>query len=220
MAMEEEEHHDPTKEELILSAAMDVFVEKGWDGARMQEIADRAGINKTLLHYYFRSKANIHRTIVERVFRMFFEQIETSLNEKDPLPTVLRKFIGGVTDAVGSNPRIPLFIMQELSQGGETVKGVLTQVVDGENITLPERMFALIRKERAAGRIRPIDPLQFIITLLGACVYYFMAEPIFGAVAPTLDPDLFSRVRDREAFLAERKEAIFDVIYYGISRRD
>ena len=43
-------------EEKIIDAATDVFVQKGMDGARMQEIADLAGINKALLHYYFRSK--------------------------------------------------------------------------------------------------------------------------------------------------------------------
>ena len=62
-------------EKTILEAAKKVFLDKGFDGARMQEIADEAGINKALLHYYFRSKDKLFDAIFEEAFKQFLPNI-------------------------------------------------------------------------------------------------------------------------------------------------
>lgn len=207
---------DSTKEEVILRAAMDVFVEKGWAGARMQEIADRAKINKALLHYYFRSKENLYDRIIETVFTFFFRQIEEALQPEDSFELVLRHFIDAIVDTIAENPRIPQFVMHELSQGGGNAMRILTKVIGKGGITLPQRMYALVRGELDAGRIRPVNPPQLIITILGACIYYFVMEPIVSTVIAHVDA---GATYDRRSFVAERKEAIFDVVYYGIKKR-
>ena len=207
---------DISKEELILSAAMDIFIEKGWSGARMQEIADRAGINKALLHYYFRSKENLYDRIIETVFGIFFLQIETALTDAGTFDEVLRRFIGTIVDTISAHPRIPQFIVHELAQGGKNVKYILTSVAGRYGLTLPQRLVALVAEEVKAGRIRRVDPPQLIITLLGACIYYFVAEPMVEAIVPHVQPD---SVYDRERFLSDRKESIVDVIYFGLKTR-
>jgi len=207
--MESSDQADISKEEQILNAAAEVFVEKGLAGTRMQEIADRAGINKTLLHYYFRSKENIYRKIVERVFAGFFSQIEAAMTSDSSFPVALERFIDGIFSVMLANPRVPLFMMQELSQGGKTVQDILT--------TLPQRLFELIGREQGAGNIGPVNPLQFMVTLLGSCIYYFAAEPVVVAVIQSIRPGL---AFDRQQFIAERKEEIFNVLYYGIKKRE
>jgi TetR/AcrR family transcriptional regulator len=67
-------------EQLILNAAREVFIERGMDGARMQEIADKAGINKALLHYYFRSKDKLFHAVFLEAFQQFQPQIELLIN--------------------------------------------------------------------------------------------------------------------------------------------
>ena len=77
------------KEELILKTAMGLFVERGWHGTKMQEIADRAGINKALLHYYFRSKEKLYKKIFEyliwnnigETIKIFREQTDLPFEE-------------------------------------------------------------------------------------------------------------------------------------------
>ena len=99
---------DVSKEELILQTAMQVFIEKGRHGAKMQEIADRAGINKALLHYYYRSKEKLYTKIFEfliwhnvaDIYNMFDEQL--SFNE------FLKKFIYSYIDLINKNPKIPI----------------------------------------------------------------------------------------------------------------
>ena len=76
------EHHKDT-EQLILSAARKVFIEKGLDGARMQEIADEAGINKALLHYYFRSKEKLFSMIFQEEMSKFFPRMVMLLSSAD-----------------------------------------------------------------------------------------------------------------------------------------
>ncbi len=79
---------DINTETLILETARSVFVEKGFDGARMQEIADKAGINKALLHYYFRSKQNLFESILNESIQKIiphileFMESEVSLAKK------------------------------------------------------------------------------------------------------------------------------------------
>ncbi len=208
---------DPTKEQIILEAAMDIFVEKGWSGARMQEIADRAGINKALLHYYFRSKENIYDKIIESVLSRFFSEMNQELQTDQSFEQVIRQFIYGVVAAINANPRIPMFIISELSRGGKNVQGILASMVDQYGVSLPQRMFALIRRESESGSIRPIDPPQLMITLLGSCLFYFVAEPLVIEILNHVQPQADY---DRARFIEQRKESIFDVIYYGLKARE
>ena len=66
--------NDKLTEEKIFEAATDVFVEKGMDGARMQDIADKAGINKALLHYYFRTKDKLFNAVFEMIAKKIFKK--------------------------------------------------------------------------------------------------------------------------------------------------
>jgi TetR/AcrR family transcriptional regulator len=208
---------DPSKEERILSAAGDVFIEKGLSGARMQEIADRAGINKTLLHYYFRTKKNIYARILGKVFTTFFAQIEEAFSEGGSFPTVLRRFIDRLLDLLNANPRVPLFLMQELAQGGTIARNILVNTLSRQRLTLPQRLIALIEQEQRAGHLGPVDPIQFMTTVLGSCIYFFAAEPIVSEVLASIQPE---KPFDRAAFIAQRRQSIFDVLYYGVKKRE
>ncbi len=200
------------KEELILQTAMQVFIEKGRHGAKMQEIADKAGINKALLHYYYRSKEKLYTKIFEfliwnnvsEVFNLFDEDL--SLNE------FLRKFIYSYTDLLSKNPKIPMFLLRELSEGGSTVKAVLKNLVDSNKFSV-EKPLAIINKAMKQDEMVEMDPLQFIGTLVGSCLFFFIAEPIFSTLF--VDETSFDRLR----FIEERKEAIYQTILYGIIPR-
>ena len=207
--------HDATKEEIILNAAMDIFIEKGWNGARMQEIADRAGINKALLHYYFRSKENIYDRIIESVLSRFLHEMSGELDDDKPFEQVLRHFIDGLVDTIVTEPRIPMFIMHELAQGGKNVKTILTRIVDQDGFSLPHRMFTLIEREAAAGTLRPVDPPQLVITLLGSCIYYFLAEPMVEAVIDHVRPGLSY---DRQRFIAKNGKNRFSTSFTTVSK--
>ena len=77
--------NDKQTEEKIFEAATEVFEEKGMDGARMQDIANHAGINKSLLHYYFRTKDHLFNAVFEKLAGKMFRKF-APLFEKDLLP--------------------------------------------------------------------------------------------------------------------------------------
>jgi TetR/AcrR family transcriptional regulator len=207
--------HDGTKEDLLLEAASEVFLEKGLSGARMQEIAARAGVNKGLLHYYFRSKENIFSRILQEVLSTFLEQIDVAIPDDMPFVDALRLFIDSFVDYIAAHPRVPLFMMQELSRGGKLVNEVIGKAF--EKTDIPGKMVRIMRREMDAGRLEPVNPLHAIITVLGACLYYFLAEPILNAIIARVEPGLAT---SREEFVARRKEEIFTMLYYGLKKRD
>lgn len=199
-------------EERILRAAMDVFVEKGRHGARMQEIADRAGINKALLHYYFRNKEKLYARVFELLIWDNISGIQTLLNKDMPVEEYFKTFISEYIDLLNQNPNIPLFILRELSEGGETVKTILRELVEKGNFSVKGPL-EKIQNAQNNGEIISIDPRQLIATIIGSCLFYFISQPIFHTLF--VDEQNF----DREQFIEERKEAIFQIITRGILPR-
>lgn len=207
----------PSRETQILEAAEAVFTEAGYGRARMQQIADRAGVSKASLHYYFRSKDALYRHILSRVTAELIEQLDAALSATEALEPTLRTFVSVFMDYVAANPQALLFVLRELSQGGAVGAEILASTLVEPEVSFPQRFTGLLEREHAAGRIVDVDPLQFLVTLVGSCMYYFLAEPIVQAIAGAVRPD---EDFDRARFIEERKRVVFDVLYFGLKVRD
>jgi TetR/AcrR family transcriptional regulator len=192
----------------IIQAATEVFLEKGKDGARMHEIAQRADINKALLHYYFRSKDKLYETVFrERVFR-FLDELFSSVPETDDIKTVLKEFVENYIDLISTHPELVRFILWEVRQGGQYMGDALKDIFAKHGFT----KFPFLEKVQNAinaGTIRPLDPLQLIISVIGVCVYPFIAQPLLENAIPGVQVT-------SPAFLQKRKEEIFKLIWEGI----
>ncbi len=88
----------------IFRAASEIFEDKGYSGARMQEIADRAGINKALLHYYFRSKEQLFKAVYMVLQKKMFEKIISILREELPFKDKIKKFLDEHIEFMIKNP--------------------------------------------------------------------------------------------------------------------
>jgi TetR/AcrR family transcriptional regulator len=200
------------KEQLILQTAMDVFIEKGRHGAKMQEIADRAGINKALLHYYYRSKEKLYSKIFEFLIWHNINELLSLLDSDLSFPEYLRTFIAEYTDLLNQNPKIPLFILKELSEGGAVVKRVLKNLVENGKFD-SNKALRVIERGMKRGEIVRMDPLQVIATIVGSCLFYFISEPIFKTLF------INEQTFDRNRFIEERKEAIYQLLSFGLIPR-
>ena len=109
--------NDKQTEEKIFEAATDVFVDKGMDGSRMQDIANRAGINKALLHYYFRTKDQLFNAVFEMIARKIPQKICPCIRMKI---LVLRRKSGSSSKKhikfLQENPKLPAFILNEVNR--------------------------------------------------------------------------------------------------------
>ena len=110
---------DITTETSILNAAKIIFQQKGMDGARMQEIANEAGINKALLHYYYRSKQLLFEAVFKSAFTLLAPQINKIFNNDDSLFDKIKNFSNNYIAFIIEHPYLPNFIIQELNKNPE-----------------------------------------------------------------------------------------------------
>lgn len=171
-------HKDASTEEKILSAAKKVFISKGMAGARMQDIADEAGMNKALLHYYFRNKEQLFENIFMRLTQGFWEQITAIFESDDPLFDKIRNFCGVYIDKIIENPYIPLFVLYEMNQ---RPAGFVKRMFRN-NPPRPAKLMMQIEAEVKAGNIHPIHPAQFIMNMISLCILPFIGKPMFKTV--------------------------------------
>ncbi|MCF8366286.1 MAG: TetR/AcrR family transcriptional regulator [Bacteroidales bacterium] len=192
-------------EKIILEAARKVFIEKGKEGARMQEIADEAGINKALLHYYFRNKQRLFEAVFLEAFEKFLPQLKIVIESDKPFLEVIQLFIENYINVIIENPYLPGFILHELSSNPENLALLLQQRVNNMDILVDK-----INVEIQQGKIKPIDPRQIIINILGLCIFPFVARPIIQKVFFSGDELSYQQ------FLSDRKTEVYHFIYNSI----
>jgi len=197
-------------EEKIIQAAINVFIQKGLHGAKMQHIADEAKINKSLLHYYFRSKEKLYKEVFTSVFSHIFGSLHSIFEQDISFREKLKSFINEYTDLVAKNPHIPLFIIRELGEGGAIGAEVFDKIISDNRLTLPHLFLDSIQKAIEKKEIKSVDPKQLLITILGSCVYFFIAEPLLN-VFLNKDP-----LYKRDVFIEERKVALLSTILEGV----
>ena len=200
--------NDSTTESNIMEAAKRIFVLKGFEGARMQEIADEAGINKALLHYYFRSKDKLFEAVFIDAFVKFVPTILITLNSNSPLFRKIEVFVDHYIDVLSKNPFIPGFILHELGHNTERLSKIIRTV--GLN---PDLFVEQVKAEIEAGSINPIDPSDLLVNMLAMCVFPFVGKPILKVV-------LFKNNEEEyHEFLNRRKIAAAQFIINSIKKR-
>ena len=118
-------------DERILEAALSEFAHKGKDGARTQRIADAAGINKAMLHYYYRTKERLYEAAFDFVFQRLLASFGRSVEEADSFAVMLERFIDGYISFVRRSPVIARFLVAENLGSLPPNTGLLT-IWDGE----------------------------------------------------------------------------------------
>ena len=166
---------DKGAEEKILAAARKVFTTKGMAGARMQDIADEAGINKALLHYYFRDKDKLFETIFMDEAQRFFPKINAIFQSDDPLFEKIEKFVDEYIDEMQENPYLPWFVLNEINRDPDRF---MERVLGESNRPKPAKFLEQIEKEIKKGTIKRIHPLHLLMNLLSMTIFPFVARPM------------------------------------------
>lgn len=186
---------EQSTESRILEAARRVFMQKGFAAARMQEIADVAGINKGLLHYYFRNKNKLFKAVFDEAFEQFALQLNGVFAADIPLFDKIEAFVNEYMDILLENPALPGFVINELNQKGEEfVKGLMSR----KNKPNPLPLVGQIQMEVEAGRIRPVNPLHLVLNMLSMCAFPFIARPMFQGIVQVDDATYLKLMENRK----------------------
>ena len=162
----------------ILEAAKDIFQQKGMAGARMQEIADKAKINKALLHYYYRSKQLLFEAVFKSAFSLLAPQLNKVLNDDSDLFEKIESFTENYVSFVIKHPYLPNFVIQELNKNPDFVNTLRAQ----KNFPSTEKFSLQVTQCIANKIIRPIDAEQLLINILSLNIFPFIGQPLLMAL--------------------------------------
>jgi len=197
---------DGETEERILLAAKTVFIRRGTAGARMQEIAEEAGVNQALLHYYFRSKEKLSDAVFRETAGRMFPALLQIVGSDLPVVDKIDRIVDTYLTTMSLTPFLPGYIISELHHHPERIQQLLGQVTGGGNLATTARpVFDKLEKQLAAearaGRMRRMNAAQFFVNLLSLCVFPFAARPMLRA-ALGFDDDDFAR------FIEQRRKEL------------
>ncbi|HEX5167764.1 MAG TPA: TetR/AcrR family transcriptional regulator [Cyclobacteriaceae bacterium] len=189
-------------EKLIKDKAKILFFQKGLLKATTQDIADEAGVNRALIHYYFRSREQMLEILLDETIREKKERVRGILTSALPFKEKIAMYIDVIVDYGLTYPYLDNFIISETAGRPEKVKSFCS--------TDRTKSSDLIRDELAAevklGRIADISAQHFMVNLSSLCHYPLLAKPVLQAIHGMTD----SAYRK---FLLERKRIIFKTIF-------
>ena len=195
-------------EEKIIKAAAQVFLEKGRHGARMQEIADIAGINKALLHYYFRSKEKLFSKVISLEIPRIIENIFVAYEFTDNFKEFLESFISKYIDNIYPRKNLMQFILWVDDDTKKEIAGIFVESFRKHGFK-QNPLVLNIAKAIETKQIRPIEPSNFAMSVIGMCLFPIVGGPIVEIIFPG------TKLNDKK-YIENRKKEIFNLIWNGI----
>lgn len=190
---------DPSTKEKILRAAEEEFALRGYAGARTQEIARKAGVNKALIHYYYKDKASLYQEVMDE---MMFDLIRISQDVSK------RKLSGAALVEALFSEFFDYAARHRHFAHLTTMEGVAgeTKYLEAsiKNLFRPlfQRGVEFLEEHIAKKSIRKIDARHFLITVFLMTLSYFEEAPMISL--------LFGEEATAPAVLARRKKALLD----------
>lgn len=199
------ETHSQSTENKILEAAKKVFILHGLEGTSMQQIASEAGINKSLLHYYFRTKEKLFDAVFTYAFHYIVPQMEGILSSDSGINDKIERIVTEYMDLLSENKFIPAFILHEINRNPDRLYNIMQK-----SGMKPEIFVNQFVKEIQQGNIRPIDPRQLIINILAMCIFPVAARPLIQRIFFGNNENAYRQ------FLEERKKVVSEFIIQSI----
>jgi TetR/AcrR family transcriptional regulator len=189
----------------ILEAAKKVFILNGFEGTSMQQIATEAGINKSLLHYYFRNKEKLFAAVFSFAFQHFIPQVQGILSSDIAIDVKIERIVAEYMDMLLENEFIPAFILHEINRNPDAI----FTLMQGAGLN-PDIFIKQFIAEIEKGHFRPVDPRHLVVNLIALCVFPVAARPLIQRMLFANDENAYQQ------FLQERKNKVADFIIESI----
>lgn len=185
----------------ILKAAVREFAREGVSAARTDAIARSAGVNKALLYYYFKDKEALYQAVLDEVFAGVRKAIEGALSLELPPKERLSAYVRAHFDYIASHPLYPRIVHAEFLTATKNPSR-LERVAKEYFRPVFAGLAKLLREGAESGDFRPVDPVQFIPSIVAIIVFYFTTAPIMKVVTG-FDPMEPERLAERRAAVLE-----------------
>ena len=199
--------------EKIIKAAIAVFAEKGKYGAKMEEIAAKAEINKAMVYYYYSTKENLYRetlrsvifTNLSRIFGMIEQIINTRV---DPIET-LKKVIAVYFEVFSSEKTYTKIMLDAIASEPQEIENILRSTKLNLKLNIPMKFIDFLEEGMQKHVFRRVDPKQLLLNMISMTIIYFFGKPVLKVM-------LDLPIEDEQSFLKERQAAIIDLLLFGI----
>ena len=191
---------DLDTKQIILEAAEEEFLDKGFGNAKMMSIAKRAGVSHSMLHYHFQTKENLFQKIFQQKIQTLSQMFEGISEQHLPFNDTIRLFVECQFDFIAQNPRLPLFVMNEIISNKKNLNLVI-EIVKPKIVEIFVMLQKLVDEEVEKGGIRPVKFYHLLMNILSMNVATFLALPVLETLTPNFDEGT------REFLLNERRES-------------
>jgi TetR/AcrR family transcriptional regulator len=189
-------------EKLIKEKAKILFFQKGFLNATTQEIADEAGVNRALIHYYFRSREQMLDMLLDETLQEKKDRVHGILSSSIPFRDKIARYIDAVVDYGLTYPYLENFIISETARHPDKVRNFCSKNPVKSSELIREQLEAEIKKKKIA----PISAVHFMVNLVALCNYPLLAKSVLKTVHGMTDSTY-------KKFLSERKKIIFSTIF-------
>ena len=189
-------------EKLIKEKAKILFFQKGFLNATTQEIADEAGVNRALIHYYFRSRDLMLEALLDETLQEKRDRVRSVLTSDRPFREKIAHYIDTIVDYGLKYPYLDNFIISETARRPEKVKLFCAK----DRFKSSDLIREALEQEIKKGKIAPISAEHFMVNLISLCNYPLMAKSVIQTIHGLTDAAY-------RKFLLERKRIIFRTIF-------
>jgi len=160
--------------DLILDAASVEFAERGFSGARVDEIAARAGVNKAMLYYRVGDKQTLYNAVLMRNFDRVSSALEGAVEARGSARERLEAVVTALVRIVQLHPDHPRIVLREIASGAVHLPSeVLARMLEVVNVVR-----GLLAEGTADGEFRPLDPVLAHLTIVGSVIFLNAISPI------------------------------------------
>ncbi|MFY0482566.1 TetR/AcrR family transcriptional regulator [Flavobacterium sp. PLA-1-15] len=193
------ERKDEATEVHIKNTAKRLFFGEGKFNATTQEIADAAGVNRTLINYYFRSRDKLFDLVFADAQAREQERTESIIFSELPFKAKIAEFIDDTFDMAREYPYMEMYLVTQFNQGcyfkdEEGMDRVLKKFYEEFEVAMEE------------GLIRKTDPVQFILNMISLTSFPIAMRPLFQKTMHLTD-------QEYDKILSDRKEIIMDTLF-------
>lgn len=186
-------------EQTIFDVSLIVFQKKGYAATKLQDIAKQANINQSLLHYYFRNKENLFKTVLRHKILQLFNELESIMltSQKNNNELNIKDLILVYQDFFYKNPNLPMFIIAEINSNPKIMKEIFS-VTELETFKekVIDKVSALLKKFD-----NTISNEQIFISIISIVVFPFMAKELLKLLFNKNDKEYMNFAKERSSMI-------------------
>jgi AcrR family transcriptional regulator len=193
----------------ILKSAVKEFAAHGFWGARASRIAKGAEINKAMIFYYFSSKENLYRVIIEDTVKDLIEDVQKSMTKSDDPETLFEILPEVYVRFFSNNEFLAKIIIHGLVQNPDHISKIIGQIFEKTPFKPQEIFQEMVHQWHRKGLLSESDPVHVILNIMPPSLFCFIGVPMVEAV-------LERKIKIDDKFIEERIKSVVNLIKRGM----